>query len=940
MSTQIDDLNIKITTDANIANRALTKLAKNLGTLNSAALSVSNGNLDKVANSIHSLANGMNSVKKIDSNIQFKTLSNNNLGSISRNTQKMSLNFKGLAFYIGKFYANYFLFIRGFGKLWSSIKSSMDYLETLNYFQASFEQVASNAVSAMSGAGKESAQAFYDAYISEASKTTSKLTGYTVSMTGNLTQSSGNSLGLNPTKTLQYQAQFAQMSSSMGVASDYATKLSSALTMIGADLASVKNMEFEEVWQDMASGLVGMSRTLDKYGVNIRNVNMQQKLTDMGINANIASLNQQDKALLRTIILLDSTKYAWGDLSDTIEAPANQLRLLSSNLKVTGQLLGNLFLPIVQQVLPYLNGFTMALQRMVVYLGELMGIDLSNFTKSTGASNSAITDILDDAENANEAIEELKNQLMGFDEINKLNDDSSSKNNGVLDSALLYGEFDKALAEYQKTWNEAFERMNQKSKDIADNITRYFAPLKGMVDKIFEGDMSGLGELISEVVKAVFNEVSKIIDSVNWKDVGKQIARLLNAIDWVGVLKSVGNFIESMIEAGIELFLGIEEENPFIAWFLNTMLGGIPRILTKLKNFKEQITKIIDTFKEPFLRIADTIKGIMKRIYNAVADKVNGIIEFLNNTLLKGISAVLNKIIDGLNAVLSKVPFIDWIDMDHVNLEIKKLDELGDKSDEMSEKIKRNSRTSADFILDGIEEYEKQTSKSFDTMIYGFGNYTTAQMNLIKNMADKSLSIVSKNAQDINKTYSTDLHPPMAKIDTSQMVPQIKNAMAQVNNNLKVNPITLAINTSSQAMNALKTQFTTLINGANIRVGSATTSNSMLANALAIGAGAAGLTLRAYATGGFPEDGLFMANHNELVGQFSNGRTAVVNNNQIVEGIAEGIYPAVYDAVYSAMSNTNGSGDVTVNIDGKAVFNAVRRQANSYTMQTGMSAFA
>lgn len=47
-----------------------------------------------------------------------------------------------------------------------------------------------------------------------------------------------------------------------------------------------------------------------------------------------------------------------------------------------------------------------------------------------------------------------------------------------------------------------------------------------------------------------------------------------------------------------------------------------------------------------------------------------------------------------------------------------------------------------------------------------------------------------------------------------------------------------------------------------------------------------------YATGGFPEDGFFFANHNELVGQFSNGRTAVANNEQIVEGISEGVESA------------------------------------------------
>ena len=46
----------------------------------------------------------------------------------------------------------------------------------------------------------------------------------------------------------------------------------------------------------------------------------------------------------------------------------------------------------------------------------------------------------------------------------------------------------------------------------------------------------------------------------------------------------------------------------------------------------------------------------------------------------------------------------------------------------------------------------------------------------------------------------------------------------------------------------------------------------------------------AYEVGGFPEDGLFFANHNELVGQFSNGQTAVANNSDIQKGIEEAAY--------------------------------------------------
>ena len=89
-----------------------------------------------------------------------------------------------------------------------------------------------------------------------------------------------------------------------------------------------------------------------------------------------------------------------------------------------------------------------------------------------------------------------------------------------------------------------------------------------------------------------------------------------------------------------------------------------------------------------------------------------------------------------------------------------------------------------------------------------------------------------------------------------------------------------------------------------------------------------------YATGGFPEDGVFRANHGELVGQFSNGRTAVANNEQIIEGIRQG----VYEAVSAAMQGNNGQG-VTVELVGDAsdIFTAVVKENNRAIYRTGAS---
>lgn len=89
-----------------------------------------------------------------------------------------------------------------------------------------------------------------------------------------------------------------------------------------------------------------------------------------------------------------------------------------------------------------------------------------------------------------------------------------------------------------------------------------------------------------------------------------------------------------------------------------------------------------------------------------------------------------------------------------------------------------------------------------------------------------------------------------------------------------------------------------------------------------------------FASGGFPEDGLFLANHGELVGQFSNGNTAVANNEQIISGIERG----VYNAMTSALAGQNsGSRDIRVYLDGKEIGAASRRYERQMNRATGVA---
>ena len=94
-----------------------------------------------------------------------------------------------------------------------------------------------------------------------------------------------------------------------------------------------------------------------------------------------------------------------------------------------------------------------------------------------------------------------------------------------------------------------------------------------------------------------------------------------------------------------------------------------------------------------------------------------------------------------------------------------------------------------------------------------------------------------------------------------------------------------------------------------------------------------------YATGGFPEDGMFFANHNEMVGEFANGKTAVANNEQIVAGIASGVKSAVAEVLAPYLSqiadNTRETADknMSISLDGRELVNGF----NSRSKRNGFS---
>ena len=651
---------------------ALAQLATASGKINKATNSLSNS-FSRLSNSTNGLGNAG---KKLSSMIGAASSA---LTGFGNNANVTSKKVGSLTSQLAGLYAKFFTVTRGIKALWNSVNSASDYVETLNYFNSAFDQVTDGLdISKWQNAGVKSAEEYVGSFEKRAKELTKKMTGFEVSDAGDLTRTKGVSLGLDPKQTMNYQATYAQMASSMGATADASTKVSQALTEIGADLASVKNLEFNDVWNDMASGITGMSRALDKYGINIRVANLQQELYNLGIDATVSSLSQSDKAILRTITILNSSKYAWADLASTINQPANQVRMLKSNFEALGRSIGTLFLPIVAKVLPYINGLVMALERAFSWLAKLLGIKLSDYVSSTGKASVDMGDIADSTDNAasgldktNDNAKKLQKSLsvLSFDELNQLNDAKVSNSSGSsgsggggsahlpeLDAALY-----KALSEYQAAWDKAFEEMNNKANDTADQIVAVFKkirkaakPTTESIKKLYSEGLSKLGNFSITALKDLWNNYLKPIGLWMLSD-NSGLPRffnitndLLNKINWGKLNSSLSSFFTMLQKPTKFVWTGLMDfyEKFLVPVGTWTMNSAIPELVDALTNFGNNIHW-------------DELNSALKNFWDALAPFAQnvgqGIVDFFKDLLDVGENFINTTLPGGLNSIADAI---------------------------------------------------------------------------------------------------------------------------------------------------------------------------------------------------------------------------------------------------------------------------------------------
>lgn len=266
--------------------------------------------------------------------------------------------------------------------------------------------------------------------IAKSSQYTEDLNLFTVSMgkyaeeAYNYAQKVSDVMGIDPAEWMRNQGVFNTIIAGFGVAGDKAAFMAKNLTQLGYDLASFYNIDFESAMQKVQSGISGELEPLRRLGYDLSVARLEQERLNLGIDKSVSSMTQAEKSQLRYYAMMTQVTQVQGDMARTLENPANMLRVLRAELEQAARAVGNIFIPILTKVLPIAIAVASALQEIIAAIAALFGVTVKSpkWGDAIGSASAGSGAIADNMDSAAGSAKELKRYLAGFDELNVLPD--------------------------------------------------------------------------------------------------------------------------------------------------------------------------------------------------------------------------------------------------------------------------------------------------------------------------------------------------------------------------------------------------------------------------------------------------------------------------------------------------------------------------------------
>lgn len=211
-------------------------------------------------------------------------------------------------------------------------------------------------------------------------------------------------------------------------------------------------------------------------------------------------------------------------------------------------------------MLPYINAFVIALQRLFAWLGKLIGIDISGISNAVGGMDiGGILDQTDDLSDglgdAKKKADKLNKSIRQFDELKvismKEDDDGGGAAGGGIGGGLLDAAFEDAFSEYQKVWDEAFNNLENRAQGLADQIEKSFEQIKKIIEDFYVGNFFKAGEDTSILIADINNFLSNAIQGVDWEGIGSNFAKFFNGLFTPDLFESMGTLVSTGINSAL-----------------------------------------------------------------------------------------------------------------------------------------------------------------------------------------------------------------------------------------------------------------------------------------------------------------------------------------------------------------------------------------------------
>ena len=411
----------------------------------------------------------------------------------------------------------------------SWITQSNQYIEDLNLFTASMGEYA------------EEAQKYAEA-VSEA-------------------------LGIDPGEFMRNQGVFNTIITGFGVASDKAYLMSKNLTQLGYDISSFFNISFEDAMQKLQSGIAGELEPLRRLGYDLSVARLQEEALALGIEKKVSAMTQAEKSQLRYYAIMTQVTTAQGDMARTLNAPANQLRVLQAQVTQCARALGNIFIPVLNAVLPYAIALAKIVRMLANSIASLFGFKLPEVDYSgISAGASAVGDLADNAGDASDglgkagkAAKKLKNALLGIDELNVLSKDDSSSGSGSgsgSGAGIGGGDLGIDLPTYDFLGDAITSKVDEIVQMIKDAMWEITAVISGFLLAI--GTIlvvTGANIPLGLGLMAVGAVGLAATVMANWNGMSERLAKVLTLVTGVlgGFLLAIGAFL---VFSGVNVPLG------------------------------------------------------------------------------------------------------------------------------------------------------------------------------------------------------------------------------------------------------------------------------------------------------------------------------------------------------------------------------------------------